>query len=147
KAAEARIAELEGGAREAEQRAGVLAREVRTLETDLARLAKSQEAQSTLVLQRLHARTSDQNQAQGLERGLVLVHERSQRAEARSEELETQLAGGGAEERERVRELAELATVLERLEKERSAALGEAEGLETQRNDLEARRNALEVEI
>src|SRR5262245_26771137 len=145
-AAEARIGELETGAREAGERASVLAREVRTLEADLAKLAKDQEAQSQVVLQRLHARTADQNQAQAAERALALSDERITRARARAAELEGQVATVRAEERERARELAETAAQLERLEAERAAVLGEAQGLESQRSDVEARRNALEVE-
>jgi chromosome segregation protein len=146
-AAEVRLGELEIGAREASERASVLAREVRTLETDLATLVKSQEAQAQVVLQRLHARTSDQNQAQAVERALALSEERIQRARARAEELGTQHGTLTAEEGQRTRELAEVAALLEQLEAERAAALGEAQGLESQRSDVEARRNALEVEI
>jgi chromosome segregation protein len=144
---EERIRELEDGAREAEQRSGVLAREVRTLDTDLARLAKAQEAQSAAVLKLLHARTTDQNQVQALERAGTLLAERVTRAGARGEELRAQLANGRAEEAQRAQELAGLVASLAELERERSAVLGEAQGLESQRSDLEARRNALEVEV
>jgi len=145
-AAEARSAELETGAREAGERAGVLAREVRTLEADLARLARSQEAQAQVVLQRLNARTHETNQAQAVERALALSEERITRARARADELAAQQAAAQTEERERARELAEAAAQLAHLEGERAAALGAAQGLESQRSGVEARRNALEVE-
>ncbi|HEX6883958.1 MAG TPA: AAA family ATPase, partial [Planctomycetota bacterium] len=122
-AAEARIAELETGAREAGERAGVLAREVRTLEADLARLARAQEAQAQVVLQRLNARTHETNQAQAVERALALSEERITRARARADELAAQLAAAQAEETERAREQAEAAAQLEHLEGERAAAL------------------------
>ncbi len=143
---ELRIRELEESAREAEQRASVLAGEVRKLEADLARLAKEQETQSTAVLELLHARTTDQNQAQALERADALLAERIERARTRSQELQAQLAGGRGEEAERARELTGLAGGLAELERERGEVLGEAQGLESRRSDLETRRNALEVE-
>ncbi len=144
---EERIRELEEGAREAEQRAALLAREVRTLEGNLNALARAHEGQSAAVLKRLHARTTDQNHVQALERAGGLLFERIGRAEARGEELRAQLAAGRDEETERGRELASVVEALAVLEAERGAALGEAQGLESQRSDLEARRNALEVEI
>lgn len=144
---EERIRELEGGAREAEQRSAVLAREVATLETQLGELARAHEAQSAACLRLLHARTTDQNHVQALERAGALLLERMARATARGEELRAQLAAGRSEEEERGRELERLGLGLAELEAERGAVLGEAQGLESQRSDLEARRNALEVEI
>ncbi len=144
---EERIRELEHDAREAEQRSSVLAREAATLETQLGELARAHEAQSAACLRLLHARTTDQNHVQALERAGALLLERIARATARGEELRAQLAGGRDEEQQRGRELETLAQGLAELEAERGAVLGEAQGLESQRSDLEARRNALEVEI
>ena len=144
---EERIRELEQGAREAEQRSALLAREVQGLETNLTGLAREHEAQAASVLKLLHTRTTDQNHVQALERAGALLFERIARAEARGEELRAQLAGGRDEEAERGRELAKLAEALAELEAERGSALGEVQGLESQRNDLESRRNALEVEV
>jgi len=146
RAAEERIRELEQGAREAGEREKVLAGEVQRLEADLVRLARQQEQQSTVVLELLHVRTSDQNHAQACERAGALVGERIERAGTRAEELRAQLAAGRAEEGERARELAALADDLAALERERGAVLGEAQGLESRRTDLESRRNAHEVE-
>jgi chromosome segregation protein len=145
RAAEERIRELETAAREAEQRAALLAREVRKLEENLAQLAKAHEAQSAGVLKLLHARTTDQNHVQSLERAGTLLVERIERGKGRLEELQAQLAGGEAEAK--TPELASLRETLAELERERGAVLGEAQGLESQRSDVEARRNALEVGI
>jgi len=144
---EERIRALEQSAREAGERAALLAGEVQTLEADLARLSKEQETQSARVLEHLHRRTADQNQVQALERSEGLLGERIARAAARSQELATQIDGGRREEGERAAELEELLASLARLEAERAEALGEAQGLESRRTDLEARRNALEVEV
>ncbi|MSR62353.1 MAG: chromosome segregation protein SMC [Planctomycetes bacterium] len=145
--AEEHIRELEGATREAEARAQILAREVVTLEANLGTLAKSHEAQSSAVLKLLHARSTDQNQVQALERARGLLFERLARSSARGEELRAQLGGGRGEEASRANELEGLVGVLAGLEEERSGVLGEAQGLESQRSGLETRRNALEVEI
>jgi len=147
RALEQSIAELELGAREALERAGLLGREVETLDGQLATLARAHQAQEELTLQLLHARTTDQNHLQAVERARALLGERMARTETRCTELDGQIEAGRKEERERGQELETLGTNLAGLERERAAALGQAQGLESQRSDLEARRNALEVEV
>lgn len=144
---EEEIRELEQGAREAGERSQVLAREVRNAEAQLTELVKAHEGQSEVVLKLLHARTSDHNHLQSLERQRVILAERITRAEGRARELETQLDQVRGEERARKLELDELTAAAKALESERTNVLGEAQGLETQRSGLETRRNALEVEV
>jgi len=144
---EEQIVELERGAREAAERAQMLAREVRTLEVQLTELVRVHEGQSEVVLKLLHQRTSDHNHLTSLERQRVILAERIARAEVRARELESQLESVRAEERARKLELDELTASAKALESERTSVLGEAQGLETQRSGLETRRNALEVDV
>jgi chromosome segregation protein len=141
------IAELEGAVEASGERARVLAGEVEALEIGLRELSAAHDTRSGAVLELLHARTTDQNHLQALERAQGLLRERIARVETRRAELDAQIERGRGEERERTAELDTVTAAHAGLESERGELLGHAQGLESQRSDLESRRNALEVEI